>query len=176
MKKLLIVVDYQVDFVSGSLGFPGAEKFEAPIAEKINAYRKAGDEIAFTLDTHETNYAQTQEGRNLPVPHCIRGTPGRKLYGKIADLVRPEDKIFEKPTFPSAELLMYLKDREYESVELCGLVSSICVLSNAVIVKAALPEVPIFVDAACTGAADAKINEESFDILENLQVKVLNRK
>ncbi|HJJ47413.1 MAG TPA: cysteine hydrolase [Methanocorpusculum sp.] len=176
MKKLLIVVDYQNDFVNGSLGFPGAELLDPIIAGKIEAYRKAGDEIVFTLDTHETNYMETQEGRNLPIPHCIRGTPGHNLFGNTAGLCLPEDKVFEKPTFPSAELLMYLKDRKYESIELCGLVSSICVLSNAVLVKAALPEVPVFIDAEATAAGDAKLHEEALDILENLQVKVLNRK
>ena len=175
MKKALIIVDYQNDFVCGSLGFPGAELLDAVIAQKIEEYRSAGGEIIFTLDTHVPNYLETQEGKHLPVPHCIKGTPGHDLFGKTASLRLPEDKVFEKPTFPSADLLNYLKNREYASVELCGLVSSICVVSNAVIVKAAIPEVPVFIDAKATAAGDAKLHEEALDILENLQIQVINR-
>ena len=79
MKKLLIVVDYQKDFVDGSLGFPGAERLARPIQEKIEAYRAAGDEVVFTMDTHGENYAQTQEGRNLPVPHCMEESDGWQI-------------------------------------------------------------------------------------------------
>lgn len=81
MKRLLIVVDYQNDFVDGSLGFPGAELLEEPIAAKIEEYRSAADVIAFTFDTHRCDYLETQEGRNLPVEHCIEGAPGHALYG-----------------------------------------------------------------------------------------------
>ena len=85
MKRLLVVVDYQNDFVDGALGFPGAEKLEKPIADKIAAYREAGDEVAFTFDTHRRNYLDTQEGKNLPVAHCVEGTPGHDLYGQVAN-------------------------------------------------------------------------------------------
>ena len=99
MKRLLIVVDYQNDFVDGSLGFPGAELLEEPIAAKIEEYRSAADVIAFTFDTHRCDYLETQEGRNLPVEHCIEGAPGHALYGRIAELIRPTDEVFEKPSF-----------------------------------------------------------------------------
>ena len=101
MKRLLIVVDYQNDFVDGSLGFPGAELLEEPIAAKIEEYRSAADVIAFTFDTHRCDYLETQEGRNLPVEHCIEGAPGHALYGRIAELIRPTDEVFEKPSFGS---------------------------------------------------------------------------
>ena len=101
MKRLLIVVDYQNDFVDGSLGFPGAELLEEPIAAKIEEYRSAADVIAFTFDTHRCDYLETQEGRNLPVEHCIEGAPGHALYGRIAELIRPTDEVFEKPSFLS---------------------------------------------------------------------------
>ena len=87
MKRLLMVVDYQNDFVDGALGFPGAEKLEKPIADKIAAYREAGDEVAFTFDTHRRDYLDTQEGKNLPVAHCVEGTPGHDLYGQVADAI-----------------------------------------------------------------------------------------
>lgn len=175
MKKLLIVVDYQNDFVDGSLGFSDAELLENRIAEKIESYRAAGDDILFTLDTHEANYLETQEGRNLPIPHCIRGTEGHKLYGRVAELQTPEDKVIEKPTFASMELMNYLHTKKYELIEITGVVTNICVISDVVVVKGALPEVPIILDARCVGSNDAKLHEEALDIIENLQVKVLNR-
>ena len=85
MSKLLVVVDYQNDFVNGSLGFPGAEALEEPICRKIEEYKARGDDVAFTFDTHGEDYLETQEGKNLPVTHCVRGMPGWELYGRVAD-------------------------------------------------------------------------------------------
>ena len=104
MKRLLIVVDYQRDFVDGALGFPGAEALDGPIAERIAAYRAAGDDVAFTLDTHGPDYAATEEGRWLPAAHCLRESPGWALYGQTGQARRPEDPVFEKETFPSLAL------------------------------------------------------------------------
>lgn len=175
MKKLLIVVDYQNDFVTGSLGFPKAVELENAIVDKIEQYRNAGDEILFTFDTHGENYATTQEGKNLPIPHCIQGTDGWELYGKIAELKQEGDVCFYKPTFGSSELLLYLQKKEYASIELVGLVSNICVLSNAVIAKTALPEVPVIVDATCTAAADEGMHKAALQVLEGIQVQVINK-
>lgn len=185
MKRLLIVVDYQKDFVDGSLGFPGAEKLEEPIAAKIESYREAGDSIVFTLDTHKRNYLQTQEGKNLPVEHCIVGTPGHELYGRISDMVGDNDEVFDKPTFGSSELFEWLSDvqdaanevgsQPFKSIELVGLVSNICVISNAVLAKTACPEVPVIVDAACTSSFDPKLNDEALDVMAGLQIQVVNR-
>lgn len=175
MKKILVVVDYQNDFVNGSLGFKKAEEIEENIADKINLYRKNGDEIVFTLDTHGNNYLNTQEGKLLQVPHCIKGTDGQMIFGKIASLRKETDKTFEKPIFACAELLEYLKGKEYESVELVGIVSNICVISNAVVAKMALPETPVIVDASCTASNDDKLNEEALDVMASLQIKIINR-
>ncbi len=174
MDRLLIVVDYQKDFVDGSLGFPGAETLAAPIAARIAEYRAGGDDVVFTFDTHGPDYADTQEGRKLPVPHCIRGTAGWELYGPVS--ARDGDKTFPKPTFPSLELGKWLEGRGYRQVELCGLVSNICVLSNAVIAKAALPEAEIIVDAGLTASHDPVLHEKALDVLEGIQVTVRNRK
>ncbi|MDO5844972.1 MAG: isochorismatase family cysteine hydrolase [Methanocorpusculum sp.] len=176
MKKILVVVDYQNDFVNGSLGFKKAEEIEQNIAEKINLYRERGDEIIFTLDTHENNYSDTQEGKLLPVPHCIKGTKGHELAGKIAALKKDTDIVFEKHSFGSAELLKYLTDKKCESVELVGLVSNICVISNAVLVKTALPETPVIVDASCTASNDDRLNEEALDVMAVLQIKIIGSK
>lgn len=185
MKKLLIVVDYQNDFVDGALGFPGAELLENRIAAKIDAYREAGDEIAFTLDMHGKSYLNTLEGTNLPIEHCIEGTTGPELYGSIAELVGPCDLVFEKPTFGSKELFYRLSKiqkvadevgtKPFESIELVGLVSNICVIANAVLAKTACPEVPIIVDASCTGSFDEVLQDKAFDVMEGLQIQVVNR-
>lgn len=185
MKRLLIVVDYQNDFVDGMLGFPGAEAIEEPIARKIEAYRAEGDPVVFTLDTHGKNYAQTQEGRNLPIAHCIEGTPGHQLHGRIADMLEGSDEVFRKITFGSEALFEWLRTAQraageaarqpFSSIELVGLVSNICVISNAVLAKTACPEVPIIVDAACTAGPDPALNAAAFDVMEGLQIQVVNR-
>lgn len=175
MKKILIVVDYQRDFVDGSLGFPGAVRLEDRIVDKIGQYRRDGGEVAFTFDTHEANYLATQEGRNLPVPHCLRGTPGWELYGKVALSCAASDRRFEKNTFGSLRLAEYLRDGRYDSVELCGLVSNICVVSNAILAKAALPEAEIMVDAACTDSYDPAMHQKTLDILQGVQVRVIGK-
>ena len=185
MKRLLIVVDYQNDFVDGALGFEGAELLEGPICEKIREYRDSGDTVCFTFDTHHQDYLETQEGEKLPIPHCIDGSEGHKLYGKVADELLETDRVFYKPTFGSAELFERLQKLQeiadglstqpFESIELVGLVSNMCVLSNAVIARTACPNVSIIVDAACTAAPDPATNEKALDILEGLQIKVTNR-
>lgn len=176
MKKLLLVVDFQKDFVDGALGFPGAEALDGPIAQKIAAYRSAGDDVAFTLDTHGEDYLHTQEGRKLPVPHCLRGSPGWELYGQVGRARLPEDPVLEKPAFPSLELGAFLRERGYDQVELAGLVSYICVISNAVIAKAALPEAEILVDARCTAGPDPQLHQKALDVMEQaLQITVKHR-
>lgn len=176
MKSLLLVVDYQKDFVDGSLGFPGAEALDGPIAQKIAACHAAGDDVIFTLDTHGADYLATQEGRKLPVPHCLRGTPGWELYGQTAKARREGDLVLEKPAFPSLELGNLLREKGYSRVELVGLVSYICVISNAIVAKAALPEAEIIVDAACTAGPDRALHEKALDLMEQgLQITVTNR-
>lgn len=175
MKRVLVVVDYQNDFVNGSLGFDRAVELESRIAEKIEKYKSNGHEVVFTFDTHDENYLNTQEGKNLPVKHCIKNTDGWNLYGKIYDLFDDTAKGFEKVTFGSMELAEYLGKNGFYSVELVGVVSNICVISNAVLAKAALPEAEITVDASCTASNDETLNEEALDVMEGMQIKVINR-
>lgn len=176
MKRLLIVVDYQKDFVDGALGFPGAERLDAPIAARIAAYRSAGDDVAFTMDTHDSGYVSTMEGRKLPVAHCLKGSEGWQLFGDTGAALQVGDPVFEKETFPSLDLGEWLWGRAYCQVELCGLVSHICVLSNAVMVKAALPNAEITVDAQLTASYDGVLHEKALDVLEGLHITVINRK
>ena len=174
MRRLLIVVDMQNDFVDGALGFEGADNIIPGIVSRISEYEAAGDEIVYTLDTHFDCYMDTQEGKNLPVPHCIKGTAGHALVPDLASLLSGK-KAFEKPTFGSLELGKYIESNasEYTSIELCGLVSNICVVSNAVVAKAAAPEAEIIVDSALTASFDPKLGAEVFDILRGIQVTVL---
>lgn len=185
MKRLLLVVDYQNDFVDGALGFPGAEKLDVPIANKIAAYREAGDEVAFTFDTHRADYLDTQEGKNLPVTHCVEGTLGHKLYGQVAECLRASDIVFCKPVFGSSEFFEFCRQAQsaateagtlpFASIEIVGVVSNICVISNAILAKTACPEVPVIVDAACTASFDPALHEKALDVMEGLQIQVINR-
>lgn len=174
MKKLLIVVDYQVDFVIGSLGFSGAEKLEPIIYEKIKEYKANGDDVIFTFDTHYEDYLNTVEGKKLPVVHCKRGTDGHKLYGRLNEFL-DSSKSFEKVTFGSLDLGLYLKDKDYSEVEVCGLVSNICVISNAIIVKSALPNAIIKIDAKATASYNSDLHNKVLDVLEGLHIDVINR-
>lgn len=173
MKKLLVVVDYQNDFVDGALGFAGAERLDGVIAAKVRAYKAAGDDVVVTYDTHGEDYLQTQEGKNLPVPHCIKGSEGWELFGETAAVVA-DCPAFEKPTFGSATLFDYLRERNYAAVELCGLVSNICVISNAVLAKTALPEAEIIVDSAAIASFDEGLNEAVLAVMKGLQITVNN--
>ena len=173
MKKLLIVVDYQIDFVNGTLGFDGADALSPKLAARIAAAREDGEDVWFTFDTHEENYLETSEGRHLPVLHCIRGTAGHGLFPEIAALVRPSDRLICKPSFGSAELLDLLRASDYERVELCGLVTDICVVSNAILAKTALPEAEIVVDSALVDSFDKQKHAAALDVMRSVQVTVL---
>lgn len=177
MKKLLIVVDYQNDFVNGALGCPQAATLEHGIADKIREYRAMGGDaqIIFTMDTHDRHYMDSQEGKNLPVPHCMDGEDGWQLYGEVAGLKGEHDLVFSKPTFGSLELADYLRNRgsEYESVEFCGVVTNICVISNMAVVKAAMPDVPQIVNANLVASNDDALQEAALKVMESLHVQVI---
>ena len=179
MKKILLVVDYQVDFVSGALGFAGAELLDRPIAEKIKEYGKGN--VFYTLDTHFDNYLDTKEGKNLPVPHCIRDTPGWALEPDIAKECAQGMISFAKPTFGSAALCEYVRALAEEKgtadgkgfrVELCGVCTDICVVSNAMLLKAALPEADFIVNGAlCAGVTPQK-HEAALETMRSCQIEV----
>lgn len=176
MKKCLIVIDYQNDFVSGSLGFRKAEELDSKIAQKIKQYHADGDEVLFTFDTHNEAYLKSREGRYLPVEHCIKGTNGHALYGKTGENRRAEDKCFEKLTFGSDALYEYLKKKSYERIELVGVVTNICVISNAVLVRTAQPETDVCVDVSCVASNDEALNEAALKVMESLQIEIMNER
>ena len=177
MSKYLFVIDYQNDFVDGALGFAGAEKLDAPIAEKVRQYGKG--RVFFTRDTHFENYLSTREGRNLPVVHCIQGTEGWQVYGETAKaLEEVEAAAIDKLVFgmnvadPAVAAVL---PETAEEVELVGLVSNICVVSNAVVLQSRYPEATIVVDASCTDSFDKTLHEKVLDVLEGFQVRVTGR-
>lgn len=177
MSRYLFVIDYQNDFVDGALGFPGAEKLDEKIAVKVRSYGKG--RVLFTRDTHFDNYLQTREGRNLPVPHCIRGSHGWEIYGETAKALAEVDaKAIDKLVFgmdvTDPATASVLPDTADE-IELVGLVSNICVVSNAVVLQSKYPEATILVDAECTDSFDKGLHEKVLDVLSGFQVKVLNR-
>ncbi len=169
--KLLVVVDYQKDFVDGALGFEAAAAIEDKLCDKINAYLRSGDEVVFTLDTHEQKYLFTNEGKHLPVKHCIKGSVGWQLFGKVARLAEGR-KCFEKPTFPSLELAKYIEGKGFKQIELAGVVTNICVISNAIMAKAAAPDCQIVVDSACVASNDGQMEQKCFELMKNLHIEV----
>ncbi len=171
--KALVVVDYQVDFVSGALGFEGAEKLEPVILKKIENYRNIDSQIIFTLDTHGEDYLNTAEGRKLPIVHCIEGTEGHALYGEVKNAVTDSDIVIKKPCFGSVKLGDLLKRGGFDEVELCGLVTDICVISNAIIAKAALPEAKIVVDSSACLTADPLSHERALQCMKTVQIDVI---
>ncbi len=170
--KAFVVVDYQKDFVNGSLGFEGAEKLDSKIAERIKQERAKGSEIIFTLDTHGKDYLKTKEGKSLPVCHCIKGSEGHALFGKTAEQCKESDMQFLKNTYGSMELARYLQMRGFERVELCGLVSNICVFTNAVLAKSAVPEAEIVIVSSLTDSFDKELQQKSFDVLKGLNIEI----
>ena len=177
MKRLLIVVDYQNDFVTGSLGFAHARDLEKPIVEKIRKYHQMGEkgQVIFTMDTHDRHYLDSEEGKHLPVPHCVEGEDGWQLYGQVAAEKGEEDLVFSKPTFGSLELADYLRGKgdQYESVEFVGVVTNICVISNVALVKAAMPQVPQIVEESCVAGNDSELHQAALKVMESIHVKVI---
>lgn len=171
----LLVIDMQNDFVDGALGTPEAVGIVDAVAEHARAFEGA---VVFTRDTHGPDYLETQEGTLLPVPHCVRGTAGWELAPAIAEVQQALGApVFDKPAFGSTELAAWLVQRNAEqaisSIELCGLCTDICVVSNALLAKAFLPEVPVRVRAGlCAGVTPAS-HEAALATMRSCQVEVL---
>ena len=169
MKKCYLIVDVQNDFVGGSLGFEGAEQVVLNIAEKL---KDAKGDFVFTRDTHFEDYLTTQEGVNLPVIHCQKDSHGWQIDDRLHPYLEGAT-IFDKSSFGSKDLIHYFETNRYDEVEIMGLVSNICVISSAVLVKTADPETQIVVDRQCTDSFDPELNLKVFDVLQGLQVKVV---
>ena len=172
--QYLIVVDMQNDFVSGALGTPEAQAIVENVVRKVEAFPGT---VIFTLDTHGPDYLATQEGANLPVEHCIEGTWGWQLVDEL-EAVRAarECTVYRKPTFASIDLARDLaRENEaapIEGIELVGLCTDICVVSNALALKGFMPEVPISVDATCCAGVTPEAHEAALRTMESCQVAV----
>ena len=178
MKRILIVVDMQTDFVDGALGTPEAAAILENVTEKIRAYANHPDGVIFvTYDTHAEDYMTTSEGKHLPVPHCIKGTAGWELHPTVAAAL--EDVTYtsvEKPTFGSVALPALVKEAAAGdfTVELIGLCTDICVVSNTLLLKANFPEISISVDAACCAGVTPETHKAALTTMGMCQIKVKN--
>lgn len=166
MTKTLIVVDMQNDFIDGSLGTKEAEAIVENVRRKIRTYQENGGEIIFTRDTHTEDYLNTNEGRHLPVKHCIKGTDGWQI---VDGLEIPNARYIDKPSFG----WMKWDEFEFEEVELVGLCTDICVVSNALIIKAAFPEINVTVDASCCAGVTPKTHKAALETMKMCQVNVV---
>ncbi len=165
MKKTLIVVDMQNDFIDGSLGTKEAQAILPNVQAKIKEYQGRGDEIIFTRDTHHEDYLDTPEGKKLPVEHCIEGTHG----WEIAEGLEVSGCIYiDKPTFG----WVHWNERSFEEIELVGLCTDICVVSNALILKAAFPDVEITVDAGCCAGVTPATHKAALETMKMCQINV----
>ncbi|HBA64427.1 MAG TPA: amidase [Lachnospiraceae bacterium] len=169
MKKLLVVVDMQNDFVDGSLGTKEAQAIVGAVIKKAAEEKRKGADIIFTRDTHEENYLETQEGRKLPVEHCIRGTKGWEIIDGLMPLA---EQIIDKPTFGSVKLAHLVAEKQYEEIELVGLCTDICVVSNALLIKACLPEAVVKVDSTCCAGVTPESHAAALQTMAMCQIEV----
>ena len=173
MKNYLIVVDMQNDFINGSLGTKEAEAIVDKVADKIRSF---DGEVVFTRDTHMPEYLETQEGRRLPVVHCVKGSFGWQIREGLEE-IRP-CTVIDKPTFGSSELGVLLAQRDLDekigSITVIGLCTDICVISNALLIKAFLPETPIVVDAACCAGVTPESHKNALEAMKMCQITIEN--
>ena len=167
--KYLIVVDMQNDFITGSLGSDLARKIVPNVLERVKGF---DGKIIFTRDTHFADYMNTQEGKNLPVEHCIKDSDGWQICEELNPYA---DTVIDKLTFGSIELPKILQgfNEPIESIELCGLCTDICVISNAMVLKAAFPEVPIIVDASCSAGVTVESHNNALSAMRAVQIKIV---
>ena len=170
MKKILIVVDMQNDFIDGALGTAEAVSIVPYVKEVIESF---DGKVFFTRDTHFDNYMQTEEGKNLPVTHCIKGTHGWQIRAEL-DALRKTEPI-DKVTFGSADLIDVLRgEGEIESITFVGLCTDICVISNAMITKAFFPEIPLTVDAKACAGVTPESHARALEAMKTCQIKIAN--
>lgn len=176
MKKLLIVVDMQNDFIDGALGTPEAQ---AIVPNVVNKIKKWEGDVFCTRDTHLENYLSTREGKHLPVEHCIKDTDGHKLnsdvYAELCEtrLKRTPFTVINKYTFGSTALPEIIRPIGYDYIELVGLCTDICVVSNAMILKAHFPEIDIAVDASCCAGVTLESHNAALTTMKMCQINVI---
>lgn len=172
MKKILVVVDMQKDFVDGVLGSERARTIAPQIAEKIRAYDGG---ICCTIDTHGEDYSDTREGKYLPVPHCIRNTDGWRLCEPVARALeeRKDAVCFEKDSFASEALAEYIRDNQPDEIELVGVCTDICVISNALALRTAAKNARIIVDSSCCAGVTEEKHQAALLVMQSCQIEVI---
>ncbi|MBD7914428.1 cysteine hydrolase [Clostridium sp. Sa3CUN1] len=180
MKKLLVVIDYQKDFVNGALGFEKATTLEDGIYNKVNEYIKDGNKVLFTYDTHEENYLESREGKNLPIVHCIKGTEGHNLYGRLKEFKENKNTIhINKYGFGISPQDMSKISKELgediDLIEIVGVVTNICVISNFVMFQSQYRNAEIVVDASLCASFDENLHLKTLEVIEGLQGVVINK-
>lgn len=171
MKKALIVVDMQNDFIDGALGTKEAVAIVPQVIERIKNF---DGEIIFTQDTHSEDYLETQEGKKLPVKHCIEGEPGWEIAKAILDAASEKmTTSFCKQTFGCTALGQYAAERGFDYIELVGLCTDICVISNAMILKASCPEAEIVVDSTCCAGVSPESHQTALDAMRTCQIQII---
>ena len=169
--KVLAIIDMQKDFIDGALGTKEAIAIVPKVAARLAQARSDGETVVFTRDTHHADYLSTQEGRKLPVPHCLEGTDGWQIDAALAVEDAP---VFDKPGFGSPALIEYLRSLPaLEGVEFIGLCTDICVITNAMMTKGALPEVPLSVRADCCAGVTAQSHETALQAMRMCQISIV---
>ena len=169
--KVLAIIDMQKDFIDGALGTKEAVAIVPKVAARLAQARVDGETVAFTRDTHHADYLSTQEGRKLPVPHCLEGTDGWQIDAALAVEDAP---VFDKPGFGSPALIEYLRSLPaLEGVEFIGLCTDICVITNAMMTKGALPEVPLSVRADCCAGVTPQSHETALQAMRMCQISIV---
>ena len=165
----LIVIDMQVDFINGALGSNQAKAIVPVVADKVKNFN---GRVIFTRDTHLDNYLQTQEGKNLPIPHCIKNTDGWHICDELKQYA---ETVIDKQTFGSMELPKVINEfnENVEQIELCGLCTDICVISNAMILKSAFPEAKIIVDATCCAGVTVESHNTALNAMKAAQIEII---
>lgn len=169
----LVVVDMQNDFINGALGSEDAKHIVANVLRKIQSFQGT---VVYTRDTHTKDYLKTREGKNLPVAHCIKGSHGWELAPVIETLRKQNSPTFDKPSFGSMELARYFEQENtkhpIESIEFIGLCTDICVISNAMLAKAAVPEAEILIDSSCCAGVTKESHEIALQAMRNCQITI----
>lgn len=183
MAKVLVVVDMQNDFITGSLGSDMALTTVIPVLEKIKKAQKNGDAIIVTKDTHTNSYADTLEGKKLPVEHCIYDTEGWAIHPVIRAQLEKKDFLeIKKPTFGIFDIKEYVKmalwekdfkEEDLDEIEVCGLCTDICVISNVTILRAAYPNVPITVDSTACAGTSINAHQAALTVMRSIQIDVI---
>lgn len=172
MSKLLVVIDMQVDFVTGALGTREAVEIIPAVQRAISEELGKDTAVVFTKDTHYENYKKTQEGKKLPIEHCIQGTSGWQLIPELRDY-EMACPVFEKGTFGSTDLAQYIRKNGFDEIELIGLCTDICIISNALLIKAAVPEATIIVNSNCCAGVTPEGHKNALEAMKICQIEIL---